>query len=93
MRVCRTATLSGKVEYVEYYGMTMLPTLVVGNGTVAMKASIMDRMLLFYADRDIVKDIPLTGEAYWYRDVDRLSVRDDGYYAGNGYWWGSVYFT
>ena len=57
---------TGEVEYVEYYGMTMLPTLVVGNGTVSMQASIMDRILLFYADRDLVKDIPLKGESYWF---------------------------
>ena len=59
-------TQTGDVEYVEYYGMTMLPTLVVGNGAVSMKASIMDKMLLFYSDRDIVKDIPLKGESYWF---------------------------
>ena len=57
---------TGEVEYVEYYGMTMLPTLVVGNGTVSMKASVMDRILLFYSDRDLVKDIPLNGESYWF---------------------------
>lgn len=57
---------TGEVEYVEYYGMTMLPTLVVGNGTVSMKASIMTRMLLFYSDRALVKDIPLKGESYWF---------------------------
>ncbi len=57
---------TGEVEYVEYYGMTMLPTLVVGNGTVSMKASIMDRILLFYSDRDLVKDIPIKGESYWF---------------------------
>ena len=57
---------TGEVEYVEYYGMTMLPTLVVGNGTVSMKASIMARMLLFFSDRDLVKDIPLKGETYWF---------------------------
>ena len=57
---------TGEVEYVEYYGMTLLPTLVVGNGAVSMKASIMDRILLFYADRELVKDIPLKGESYWF---------------------------
>ncbi len=57
---------TGEVEYVEYYGMTMLPTLVVGNGTVSMPASIMDRILLFYSDRELVKDIPLKGESYWF---------------------------
>ena len=57
---------TGDVEYVEYYGMTMLPTLVVGNGSVSMKASIMDRILLFYSDRALVKDIPLKGESYWF---------------------------
>ena len=57
---------TGEIEYVEYYGMTMLPTLVVGNGAVSMKASIIDRILLFYADRTLVKDIPLKGESYWF---------------------------
>lgn len=59
-------TRTGDVEYVEYYGMTMLPTLVVGNGAVSMKASIMDRMLLFYSDQALVKDMPLKGESYWF---------------------------
>ncbi len=57
---------TGEVEYVEYYGMTLLPTLVVGNGTVSLKASIMARMLLFFSDRALVKDIPLKGESYWF---------------------------
>ena len=57
---------TGNVEYVEYYGMTILPTLIVGNGVVSMKASIMDRILLFYSDRALVKDIPLKGESYWF---------------------------
>ena len=57
---------TGDVEYVEYYGMTMLPSLVVGNGSVSMKASVIDKMLMFYADRDLVKDIPLKGESYWF---------------------------
>ena len=57
---------TGDVEYVEYYGMTMLPTLIVGNGTVSIQASIMDRILLFYSDRALVKDIPLKGESYWF---------------------------
>ncbi len=57
---------TGNVEYVEYYGMTMLPTLVVGNGAISMKASIMDRVLLFYSDRALVKDLPLKGESYWF---------------------------
>lgn len=57
---------TGEVEYVEYYGMTIVPSLVVGKGSVSMKASLITKMLLFYADPELVEDIPLKGESYWF---------------------------
>ena len=57
---------TGEVEYVEYYGMTMVPSLVVGKGSVSMKASLMAKMLLFYSDPALVSDIPLQGDSYWF---------------------------
>ena len=59
-------TRTGEVEYVEYYGMTMVPSLVVGKGSVSMKASLMAKMLLFYSDPALVSDIPLQGDSYWF---------------------------
>ena len=61
-----TNARTGAVEYVEYYGMTMVPSLVVGKGSVSMKASLMAKMLLFYSDPALVADIPLVGESYWF---------------------------
>lgn len=61
-----TNARTGAVEYVEYYGMTMIPSLVVGKGSVSMKASLMAKMLLFYSDPALVADIPLVGETYWF---------------------------
>jgi len=43
-------SVTGDVEYMEYFGMTMVPKLVVGNGSVSIKASLMDKMLLLYFD-------------------------------------------
>ena len=59
-------TRTGEVEYVEYYGMTMVPSLVAGKGSVSMKASLMARVLLFYSDPALVSDIPLQGDSYWF---------------------------
>lgn len=65
-RYFATNARTGAVEYVEYYGMTMVPSLVVGKGSVSMKASLMAKMLLFYSDPALVADIPLKGETYWF---------------------------
>ena len=43
-------SVTGDVEYMEYFGMTMVPTLVVGNGSVSIKGSLMDKMLLLCFD-------------------------------------------
>lgn len=59
-------SMTGDVEYMEYFGMTMVPTLVVGNGSVSIKASLMDKMLLLYFDQSQVKDLPLQGESFWF---------------------------
>ncbi len=58
--------MTGDVEYMEYFGMTIVPTLVVGNGSVSMKASLMDTMLLLYLSQSQVKDLPLKGESFWF---------------------------
>ena len=37
-------SMTGNVEYMGYFGMTMVPTLLVGNGSVSIKASLMDEI-------------------------------------------------
>ena len=58
-------SVTGDVEYMGYFGMTMVPTLVVGNGSVSIKASLMDKMLLLYLDQGQVKDLPLKSDPFW----------------------------
>jgi hypothetical protein len=57
---------TGEVENFEYFGMTLLPTTIIGNGSLSLKASVMDAMLLLYPDQDLVKDLPEQGENLWF---------------------------
>lgn len=57
---------TGDVENFEYFGMTMVPTMILGNGSLSLKANIIDSMLFLYTDLDLVKDIPEQGENLWF---------------------------
>jgi hypothetical protein len=57
---------TGTVEYFEFYGITMVPTRIIGNGSLSLKANILDGVLLLYPDQELVKDLPEKGENLWF---------------------------
>jgi len=59
-------SVTGDIEYMGYFGMTLVPTLVVGNSSASIKASLIDKMLLLYFDQGQVKDLRLKGESFWF---------------------------
>ncbi|MBI3247344.1 MAG: hypothetical protein HYZ50_12660 [Deltaproteobacteria bacterium] len=57
---------TGEVQDFDYYGMVFLPTTLIGDGTLSLKASPSNSMLLLHVDPDLVKDLPEQGEDFWF---------------------------
>jgi len=57
---------TGEVEYFDYFGMTLVPTTIIGDGSLSQKASRLDTVLFLYADEELVKDLPEQGENLWF---------------------------
>lgn len=56
----------GPVEHVEYYGLTMIPTFLAGNGSISIAPRLWDKMLILYVNQDMVQRIPANGDSYWF---------------------------
>jgi hypothetical protein len=65
-RFYRRDDKTGEVENFEYFGMTMVPTMIIGNGKLLLRANVIDSMLLLYPDPELVKDLPEQGENLWF---------------------------
>jgi hypothetical protein len=57
---------TGDVQYFDYFGMSLVPTKIIGNGSLSLRASLFDTMLLVYPDEELVKDLPEQGENLWF---------------------------
>jgi hypothetical protein len=57
---------TGEVEHFEYFGMSMVPTKIIGDGSLSLPASLFDTILFVYPDEELVKDLPETGETLWF---------------------------
>lgn len=57
---------TGDVENFDYFGVTMTPTTIIGNGSLSLRANMIDSMLLVYSDPEVVKDLPEQGENWWF---------------------------
>lgn len=57
---------TGEVENFDFFGMTLTPTVLIGNGTLSLRANAINFMLLLYPDEDIVKDLPEQGSELWF---------------------------
>jgi hypothetical protein len=57
---------TGDVKYYEYFGMSMVPTQIFGDGSLALKASLHDTLLFVYTDDTLVKDLPEEGQDLWF---------------------------
>jgi len=57
---------TGEVRYFDYFGLTLIPTRIVGNGSLAQDANRLDTLLFLYADEELVKNLPEQGENVWF---------------------------
>jgi hypothetical protein len=57
---------TGDVQYFDYFGTSMVPTKIIGDGSLSLRASLFDTMLLVYPDEELVKDLPEQGENLWF---------------------------
>lgn len=57
---------TGEVHYYDYFGMTLAPTRIVGNGAFSQEANWLDNVLFLYPDEELVKDLPEQGEDLWF---------------------------
>ena len=57
---------TGEVQYFDYFGLSMVPTTIIGDGTLSIVASLFDTMLFVYADEALVKEIPEEGDNFWF---------------------------
>ena len=57
---------TSEVENFDFFGMTMTPTMIIGNGTLSLRANAINFMLLLYPDEEIVKDLPEQGSELWF---------------------------
>jgi len=57
---------TGEVQYFDYFGLSMVPTTIIGDGTLSIVASLFDTMLFVYADEALVNDLPEEGENLWF---------------------------
>jgi len=58
--------LTGEVQYFDYFGLSMVPTTIIGDGTLSIVASLFDTMLFVYADEALVRDLPEEGDNFWF---------------------------
>jgi len=57
---------TGEVQYFDYFGLVLIPTQIVGDGSFAQKARRIDSVLLLYPDEELFKDLPDQGENLWF---------------------------
>ena len=57
---------TGEVKYFDYFGITLTPTQVIGDGSFSQEAKRIDSVLLLYPDEEVVKDLPDQGENFWF---------------------------
>ena len=57
---------TGKVEYFTYFGTTIIPTQIIGNGSLSLQANPLDMIVLLYPDQDLVEDLPERGNNIWF---------------------------
>jgi hypothetical protein len=57
---------TGKVEYYTFFAMVVLPTHLIGNGSLTQEARGLDVLVVFYPDENMVKDLPVEGDKVWF---------------------------
>lgn len=57
---------TGEVQHYDYFGMSMVPTHIIGDGSLSLMPSLFDTMLFVYQDEELVKDLPEQGQDLWF---------------------------
>ena len=57
---------TGEVEYFTFFGVSIVPITISGNGALSQDPRPLDSLLLLYADEAVVKDLPETGDNIWF---------------------------
>lgn len=58
--------VTGEVEHYDFYGTSVRPTRLVGNGSLNWPNAGFEQILIVYPDQVIVKDLPEKGENLWF---------------------------
>ena len=65
-RFFRRDPQTGQVEYFTFFGVEVVPTTIIGNGTLSQEPRQIDSLLLLYPDEELVRDLPETGDQIWF---------------------------
>lgn len=57
---------TGKVEHYTFFVTVILPTYLIGNGSLTQKARGLDAMVALYPDESVVKNLPVEGDHVWF---------------------------
>ena len=57
---------TGQVEYFTYFGASVVPTTIVGNGALSQEPRPLDTVLLLYPDEELMKGLPRVGDKIWF---------------------------
>ena len=57
---------TGQVEYFTFFGVEVVPTTILGDGTMSQEPRRIDSLLLLYPDEELLRDLPEAGEQVWF---------------------------
>ncbi len=65
-RFFRRDPKTGQVDYFTFFGVEVVPTTIIGAGTLSQKPKQIDSLLLLYPDEELVRDLPEKGDKIWF---------------------------
>ena len=54
------------MDYFTFFGVEVVPTTIIGNGTLSQEPRQIDSLLLLYPDEELVRDLPEAGDQIWF---------------------------
>ena len=57
---------TGQVDYFTFFGVSVVPTTIIGNGTMSQEPKQIDTLLVLFPDEELVGDLPETGDQIWF---------------------------
>ena len=65
-RFFRRDPQTGQVDYFTFFGVEVVPTTIIGDGTLSQEPKQIDSLLLLYPDEELVRDLPEKGDKIWF---------------------------